>query len=796
MSPRGATPARTHALLIGIESYEAGRAWELDGPAGDVMDVYDWLVSRDVPPNQIDVLASPLASSQTRLAEANISYKPAVSSMVRRKLDELQKKEGDLLFLFWAGHGAYNDREHRLFFADATTANKRNLEWDRLRESLLSTYFRGFPCQIVIVDACADFRNDFSFSAPGEAIPAGQTIEREQFVLFATLIGQAAANLDREQRGLFTKHLLKAFQSDKYKGAWPPNMPEIAASVREELEKLQGAGGGQVPRFESHDWQGNTDVFTPDRVSAALDATPIAERDRLALVIGIGNYKNFAPKGEEPKPHQFRNLEFAAADARAIHDFLSGRPEYEVEPLLLDEQATYSGILRALNHLRKQCQLGNRTAVVDFSGHGARDDENHSYLVPHDAERNDLFATALWSKTFSNALEEFGKNRVVLLIDACHGGDFDVPGVKSGQLTGFNPKMLTEGLQVGERFLIASCQPQQRSYEEDGHGIFTHHILDLLRTDERSVFEQEQIDLFDLYEQLKPRVRKAARVKGVQEPFASFDRRTGFIVAINEVLRRERVERPVRYLEALLEELARQNYSQPLRLEKRLRGYIERKERLPEFNDFYRLFEEYLRVINLSDIAAIERDCLDLIEAFDKATSRSQRPQVTSNRRPGPDRISPSIFQNAAQDVAAPPSPALDAPVDSSAKSLLGAAPVMAVAPLTSEGSLRTPAARAGAPEDRRILTVEDVVYIMGETLKDKKDPAFPVLYQLMKKLQADGGVLESDADDWMVRSAPQVPAGREATIQAILGRFEERFRDAKPIQSASALYLRVGKTD
>ena len=82
----------------------------------------------------------------------------------------------------------------------------------------------------------------------------------------------------------------------------------------------------------------------------------------------------------------------------------------------------------------------------------------------------------------------------------------------------------------------------------------------------------------------------------------------------------------------------------------------------------------------------------------------------------------------------------------------------------------------------------------MGETLKDKE--AFVPLYELMKKLQADGGVLESEADDWMVRTAPKMPAGREATIQAILDRFAERFRAAKPIQSASVVNLRVGKTD
>jgi len=258
------------------------------------------------------------------------------------------------------------------------------------------------------------------------------------------------------------------------------------------------------------------------------------------------------------------------------------------------------------------------------------------------------------------------------------------------------------------------------------------------------------------------------------------------------VLRRERAERPVRYMEALLIELGRQQYNQRRRLEARLRSYVERKERQPQYTALYELFDENLVITDPRDTSAIASDCRDLIAYFEQAAADSQRPQVSLNRRPGSDRQTAPAAATAIQDAALPASPALDAPVDVTAKSLLGSP----AASLASDSARGTPVAQTGPSIERRVLTEADVLYILGETIENRKDPVFPVVYQFMRTLQADGGVLKSDGNAWMVRSAPQVPAGREATIQAILDRFEERFSQAKPIVSASALYLRVGKTD
>lgn len=170
--------------------------------------------------------------------------------------------------------------------------------------------------------------------------------------------------------------------------------------------------------------------------------TPAAERQNLALVIGVSEYKHAAAANYELKPEQFTNLKFAADDARAVHRMLQEHVGYTVAQPLVNEGATLSGILRALDDLRKTCRGEDQTVLIYFSGHGASDADGRTYLVPHDARRDDLFATALWSKTFENALEEVQTRRLVVLLDACHAGAIGSVGTKDAELARFDPQRL------------------------------------------------------------------------------------------------------------------------------------------------------------------------------------------------------------------------------------------------------------------------------------------------------------------------------------------------------------------
>jgi uncharacterized caspase-like protein len=116
--------------------------------------------------------------------------------------------------------------------------------------------------------------------------------------------------------------------------------------------------------------------------------------------------------------------------------------------------------------------------IVYFSGHGMCDAGPRHYLIPYDAQRDKLRATALWNKEFNFCLDELGTNRLVVFLDACHVGDIGMEGIKGAPLPQYNPQEV-----LGERkgrYVLASCKPEQISYESETNGIFTRHLLELL----------------------------------------------------------------------------------------------------------------------------------------------------------------------------------------------------------------------------------------------------------------------------------------------------------------------------
>lgn len=285
MISRTADPARTHALLVGVEKYDAGEAWNKLSILRDVLEIREWLRSVGVPAERIITLFSPRDESVAALAESGVDTTPATSENVLSAFDSLQGKHGDLLFLYWGGHGALDldEKQRRLFVANATENNKRNINFDALKESLASTYFKGFPRQILIVDACATYGKG-AFTFPSDPIPCGTPLPHEQFIFFAARTGQAALDLTTERRGLLSRELLKQIGtlSDR---TWPPDMLAVARRVQDEFVALRQSGKfgalAQTPVFHlTQDWDGN--VIKLEGHRPAVGAPPQGEARTLS----------------------------------------------------------------------------------------------------------------------------------------------------------------------------------------------------------------------------------------------------------------------------------------------------------------------------------------------------------------------------------------------------------------------------------------------------------------------------------------------------------------------------------
>ncbi|RSS79437.1 caspase family protein [Streptomyces sp. WAC06614] len=251
----GPPPDRVFALVVGIERYAAGDGWDLPGPAGDAVRFRSWLLRAGVPERNILLHLDPLA-------DPGVPYRPADHATLRELVvSGLHALRGEALWVWWGGHGVLDRSERmRLFCADATTADKRNLDLESMRRTLASDALPGFGRQIWVVDACQTFEEEYGFrhTLPAETLPEGRRLpDRRQTLLLAATRGQRAANDPQRGTGLFSDSVLAAL--DTPDGAavgrpspWPD--PEaLFGDVQERVERLRGEWrSDQVPALWLH----------------------------------------------------------------------------------------------------------------------------------------------------------------------------------------------------------------------------------------------------------------------------------------------------------------------------------------------------------------------------------------------------------------------------------------------------------------------------------------------------------------------------------------------------------------
>ncbi|MFF4058934.1 caspase family protein [Streptomyces sp. NPDC001668] len=235
-------PARVHAFIVGIEAYEAGAAWDLAGPARDAVAFHRLLRAAGVPDTQLHVHLSPLHPFAP-----GIRYQPADQATLRRALvRELPQAHGDILWVWWGGHGVLDRAGHlRLFCADATTNDKVSIDLESALARYSSDAVSGFTEQLWIVDACETFEEALAFRdpLPSDALPAGRrTLAHRQTLLRAAGRGRRAVNDPVRATGLFSNVLLDLLAVPSSGLPALPDAEELFTAVRERIAALREGG--------------------------------------------------------------------------------------------------------------------------------------------------------------------------------------------------------------------------------------------------------------------------------------------------------------------------------------------------------------------------------------------------------------------------------------------------------------------------------------------------------------------------------------------------------------------------
>jgi hypothetical protein len=273
-------PATTKALLVGIEKYDAGASWNLNGSARDVLRMAGWLRNQGVPPENLTIFLSPLDENTQQIddAEKLTGHKPlpATEANIRDELSRaLQGQSASLFLFYWGGHGwVTQEGERRLFFADAIDTDLKNLDFNNQLLAFRSDLYAGLPKQLFIVDACANYAVGMRANPPSHEAAKGELLSSsEQFVLMAARPGDFAKNLDAEQTGLYTRELLAELEQLPRGGAWPPDMEGIASRLQQKFVDLRAHGlAEQTPAYLwNRDWIGNERPF--GKTSTSLPPT-------------------------------------------------------------------------------------------------------------------------------------------------------------------------------------------------------------------------------------------------------------------------------------------------------------------------------------------------------------------------------------------------------------------------------------------------------------------------------------------------------------------------------------------
>jgi uncharacterized caspase-like protein len=172
-----------------------------------------------------------------------------------------------------------------------------------------------------------------------------------------------------------------------------------------ELEPGKHAIAVQADSLASHG--------TSDPVEVTYEAPePVQLPALYVLAVGITEY-----------PGDLK-LHYAAKDAEAIERVFREKtgPLFRTVDvkLLTDAKATRTEFLNGLTWLRKQMTQRD-VGVVFFSGHGQRDSEGSLYLLPVDADPENLLTTAVPDDQLKKAMAGM-PGRMLALLDACHAG--------------------------------------------------------------------------------------------------------------------------------------------------------------------------------------------------------------------------------------------------------------------------------------------------------------------------------------------------------------------------------------
>ena len=242
------------------------------------------------------------------------------------------------------------------------------------------------------------------------------------------------------------------------------------------VEKLQLQNGQNIIKISVVDIDGISQ-------EELLHVTKVKARgDIWAIVIGINQYQNT------------RNLKYAVNDARAFKDYLKDYVDIPDERIfyLANQDATKSRIESLLGTTIKRKASRDDTVIIFYAGHGAVEpdpsnldgDGFEKYLLPHDADLEDLYSTSISMNNIRTIFTRIRADRLIFIADTCYSGASGGRTMMATKTRANLSDKFYERISKGKgRVIISSCSANEISKEDDNlqHGVFSYYMLEGLK---------------------------------------------------------------------------------------------------------------------------------------------------------------------------------------------------------------------------------------------------------------------------------------------------------------------------
>jgi hypothetical protein len=205
-------------------------------------------------------------------------------------------------------------------------------------------------------------------------------------------------------------------------------------------------------------------------------------RNVWAVVVGINDYP------------RIRKLKYAVNDAKAFYDLLVETNQIPAENvfLMINGQANLKQLRSTLGTRLKNKAGKDDMVMIYFAGHGATErdmmspdgDGLEKYLLPYDADPNDLYASALPMREIAHIFHRIRSERLIFIADACYSG---ASGGRTVSITGVRANLsdvFLERIAGGKgKIIITASSANEVSVEKDElrHGVFTYYMVEGLR---------------------------------------------------------------------------------------------------------------------------------------------------------------------------------------------------------------------------------------------------------------------------------------------------------------------------